>query len=200
VTNGGRARRFTRWKMNRSSIWGPQSHGGGCPGHSRVDYVNGCELPYALHGRRLQLQPPFGGGPRGSQRFTSVEKALFYLKRLQSLHPHTTGISMATTISPTGEPWAKTCCGCDHRLRADCGRDRQRRGPARAHTRLSCAACGNHRRTNVSFFPDGIHEATARKICRDRFLINQSDSGSRWLKSVFAEFSDCFSFRLFHIK
>lgn len=59
-----------------------------CPGHTPGCITFLDENTRSLFmGDACNCNLHLGGGPRGSPRFTSVEKALFYLQRLQSLQP-----------------------------------------------------------------------------------------------------------------
>jgi hydroxyacylglutathione hydrolase len=132
-----------------------------CPGHTPGSITFLDENSRSLFmGDACNCNLHLGGGPRGSHRFTSIEKALFYLKRLQSLHPlydrYFNGhYDFRPLGAPLGEdvlPDAITAC------------EQIVAGTAKAEIRPAALPGFQARpivtigRTNVSFFPDGIHE------------------------------------------
>jgi hydroxyacylglutathione hydrolase len=63
-----------------------------CPGHTPGEVAFLDENSRLLFlGDACNCNLLLGGGAPGSHRFTSIEKALFYLKRLQNLHPRYDG-------------------------------------------------------------------------------------------------------------
>ena len=101
-----------------------------------------------------------GGGAPGSHRFTSVEKALFYLKRLQSLHPkydhyfngHYDFRPLGVALGEDVLPDAITAC---EQILAGTAKVEIRQPPLPNFPSRPMVTIG---RTNVTFLPDGIRE------------------------------------------
>ena len=132
-----------------------------CPGHSPGSITFLDEKTHILFlGDACNCNLHLGGGPRGSQRFTSVEKALFYLHRLESLHPkYDHCFNGHYDFRPLGDP-----LGEDVLPDAITACEQIVAGTAKAEVRpplmpnFPSKPVVTIGRTNVSFFSDGIHE------------------------------------------
>jgi glyoxylase-like metal-dependent hydrolase (beta-lactamase superfamily II) len=132
-----------------------------CPGHTAGSITLLDEITRTLFlGDACNCNLHLGGGPRGSHRFTSIEKALFYLKRLQDLHPkYERYFNGHYDFRPLG-----VALGEDVLAEAITACEQIVAGTAQVEVRP--AALPNFPtkpvvtigRTNVSFFPDGIYE------------------------------------------
>jgi glyoxylase-like metal-dependent hydrolase (beta-lactamase superfamily II) len=132
-----------------------------CPGHTPGSITFLDENSRSLFmGDACNCNLHLGGGPRDSHRFTSVEKALFYLKRLQSLRPkydryfngHYDFRSLGTALGEDVLPDAITAC---EQIVTGTAKAEMRPAPLPGFPTRPVVTIG---RTNVSFFPDGIHE------------------------------------------
>jgi hydroxyacylglutathione hydrolase len=132
-----------------------------CPGHTAGSITFLDENSRLLFlGDACNCNLHLGGGPRGSQRFTSIERALFYLKRLQSLHGQYDAYfnghyDFRPLGIPLGEdvlPDAITAC---EQLVAGTARAEIRPAPMPNFPVRPVVTIG---RTNVSFHSDGIYE------------------------------------------
>lgn len=77
-----------------------------CPGHTAGSITFLDENSRSLFlGDACNCNLGLGGGAPGTHRFTSIERALFYLKRLQSLHPKYDGyFNGHYDFRPLGKP------------------------------------------------------------------------------------------------
>jgi len=132
-----------------------------CPGHTPGSITLLDENTRTLFmGDACNCNLHLGGGPRGSHRFVSVERALFYLQRLQRLHPHYDHyFNGHYDFRPLGEPLGEdvlpdAITACEQIVAGT------------AQVVVKPAALPNFPtkpvvtigRTNISFFPDGIRE------------------------------------------
>jgi hydroxyacylglutathione hydrolase len=133
-----------------------------CPGHTAGSITFLDENTRTLFlGDACNCNLHLGGGPQGSHRFTSIEKALLYLKRMQSLHSkydrYFNGhYDFRLLGAPLGEdvlPDAITAC---EQIVAGTAKAEIRPAPMPNFPAKPVVTIG---RTNVSFFPDGIYEA-----------------------------------------
>jgi hydroxyacylglutathione hydrolase len=133
-----------------------------CPGHTSGSITFLDETSRTLFlGDACNCNLHLGGGPRGSPRFTSIEKALFYLKRLQSLlskydcyfNGHYDFRPLGAPLGEDVLPDAITAC---EQIVAGTARAEIRPSPIPNFPAKPVVTIG---RTNVSFFPDGIYEA-----------------------------------------
>jgi hydroxyacylglutathione hydrolase len=132
-----------------------------CPGHTAGSITLLDENSRILFlGDACNCNLHLGGGPRGSHRFTSIEKALFYLKRLQDLRSkYDRCFNGHYDFRPLG-----AALGEDVLADAITACEQIVAGTAKVEVRP--AALPNFPtkpvvtigRTNVSFFPDGIRE------------------------------------------
>ena len=132
-----------------------------CPGHTP-----GCITFLDENSRTLFMGDVcncnlhLGGGAPGSHRFTSVEKALFHLERLQSLHPkydryfngHYDFRPLGVTLGEDVLPDAITAC---EQILAGTAKVEIRPAPLPNFPPRPVVTIG---RTNVTFLPDGIRE------------------------------------------
>ena len=132
-----------------------------CPGHTP-----GCITFLDENSRTLFLGDVcncnlhLGGGAPGSHRFTSVEKALFHLERLQSLHPkydryfngHYDFRPLGVALGEDVLPDAITAC---EQILAGTAKVEIRPAPLPNFPPRPVVTIG---RTNVTFLPDGIRE------------------------------------------
>jgi hydroxyacylglutathione hydrolase len=132
-----------------------------CPGHTPGSVTFLDEKSRVLFmGDACNCNLHLGGSPRGSHRFTSIEKTLFYLKRLQSLQPRydrsfNGHYDFRPLGSPLGEdvlPDAITAC---EQIVAGTAKAEVRLSPMPNFPAKPVVTIG---RTNVSFFADGVHE------------------------------------------
>jgi hydroxyacylglutathione hydrolase len=132
-----------------------------CPGHTPGSITFLDENSRSLFmGDACNCNLHLGGGPRSSHRFTSIEKALFYLKRLQSLHSkydryfngHYDFRPLGTPLGEDVLPDAITTC---EQIVAGTAKAEVRPAPMPNFPARPVVTIG---RTNVSFFPDGIHD------------------------------------------
>jgi hydroxyacylglutathione hydrolase len=132
-----------------------------CPGHTPGSITLLDENTRTLFlGDACNCNLHLGGGAPGSPRFTSIEKALVYLKRLQSLRPqYDRSFNGHYDFRPLGVPLGEdvlpdAISACEQILAGT------------AKVEYKAAALPNFPtkpvvtigRTNVSFFPDGIRE------------------------------------------
>lgn len=132
-----------------------------CPGHTPGSITFLDENSRILFmGDACNCNLHLGGGARGSHRFTSIEKALFHLKRLQNMHPrydryfngHYDFRPLGVALGEDVLPDAITAC------------EQILAGTAKVETRpamlpgMPAKPVVTIGRTNISFFPDGIHE------------------------------------------
>jgi len=132
-----------------------------CPGHTP-----GCITFLDENSRTLFMGDVcncnlhLGGGAPGSHRFTSVEKALFHLERLQSLHPkydryfngHYDFRPLGVALGEDVLPDAITAC---EQILAGTAKVEIRPAPLPNFPPRPVVTIG---RTNVTFLPDGIRE------------------------------------------
>jgi glyoxylase-like metal-dependent hydrolase (beta-lactamase superfamily II) len=135
-----------------------------CPGHTPGSITFLDENSRSLFlGDACNCNLHLGGGPRGSHRFTSIEKALSYLKRLQSLHPkydhyyngHYDFRPLGAPLDADVLPDAITAC---EQIVAGTAKVEVRPAPLPNFPTRPVVTIG---RTNVSFIPDGIYETRA---------------------------------------
>jgi len=132
-----------------------------CPGHTPGSITFLDENTRSLFmGDACNCNLGLGGGPPGSHRFTSIEKALFHLRRLQSLHPeYDRYFNGHYDFRPLGVPLGEdvlpdAIMACEQILAGTAKVEiRPRHMPP--FSPCSVVTIG---RTNVSFNPDGIHE------------------------------------------
>ena len=132
-----------------------------CPGHTAGSITFLDENTRILFlGDACNCNLHLGGGPRGTHRFTSVEKALFYLKRLQDLHPkYDRSYNGHYDFRPLGDPLGEdvlpdaiTAC---EQIVAGTAKTVIKPPLMPSFPAKPVVTIG---RTNVSFFPDGIHD------------------------------------------
>jgi glyoxylase-like metal-dependent hydrolase (beta-lactamase superfamily II) len=132
-----------------------------CPGHTAGSITFLDENTRTLFlGDACNCNLHLGSGQPGSPRFTSVEKALFYLKRLQSLrHKYDRYFNGHYDFRPLGQalgedvlPDAITAC---EQIVAGTAKVEVRPAPLPDFPAKPVVTIG---RTNVSFFPEGIRE------------------------------------------
>ena len=132
-----------------------------CPGHTAGSITLLDENTHTLFmGDACNCNLHLGGGPRGSQRFVSVERALFYLQRLQSLRPRydryfNGHYDFRSFGEPLGEdvlPDAITAC---EQILAGTAQEVVKPAALPNFPTKPVVTIG---RTNISFFPDGIRE------------------------------------------
>jgi glyoxylase-like metal-dependent hydrolase (beta-lactamase superfamily II) len=132
-----------------------------CPGHTpgSITFLDENSRTL-LMGDACNCNLHLGGGPRGTHRFTSIEKALFYLKRLQSLQSRydryfNGHYDFRPLGSPLGEdvlPDAITAC---EQIVAGTAKAEIKPAPMPNFPARPVVTIG---RTNISYFPDGIYE------------------------------------------
>jgi hydroxyacylglutathione hydrolase len=132
-----------------------------CPGHTSGSITFLDENTRTLFmGDACNCNLHLGGGPRESHRFTSIEKALFYLKRLQSLKPeYDRYFNGHYDFRPLGEPLGEdvlpdAITACEQIL-AGTAKVEVRPAPLPNFPTRPVVTIG---RTNVTFNPDGILE------------------------------------------
>jgi hydroxyacylglutathione hydrolase len=132
-----------------------------CPGHTPGSITFLDENTRILFlGDACNCTLHLGGGPRGTPRFTSVEKALFYLKRLQSLRSqydrcfngHYDFRPLGAALGEDVLPDAITAC---EQIVAGTAKAEIRPPLMPSFPAKPVVTIG---RTSVSFFSDGIHE------------------------------------------
>jgi hydroxyacylglutathione hydrolase len=132
-----------------------------CPGHTPGSIAFLDENSRSLFvGDACNCNLGLGGSERGSHRFTSIEKALFYLRRLQNLHPeYDNYFNGHYDFRPLGIPLGEdvlldaiTAC---EQIVAGTAKVEIRPGHMPPFTPRHIVTIG---RANVSFNPDGICE------------------------------------------
>jgi hydroxyacylglutathione hydrolase len=132
-----------------------------CPGHTAGSVTFLDENSHSLFlGDACNCNLHLGGGARGTQKFTSIEKALLYLKRLQNLHPRYEGCfnghyDFRPLGKPLGEdvlPDAITAC---EQIIAGTATVVVKPSPFPNSPMQNIVTVG---RTHVSFNPDGIRD------------------------------------------
>lgn len=133
-----------------------------CPGHTPGSITLLDEKTRTLFlGDACNCNLHLGGGARGSHRFTSIEKSLFYLKRLKDLQPkydrffngHYDFRPLGVALGEDVLPDAITAC---EQIVAGTAKVEIKPAPLPKFPSKPVVTIG---RTNVSFFPDGIREA-----------------------------------------
>jgi hydroxyacylglutathione hydrolase len=132
-----------------------------CPGHTPGSLTFLDENTRILFmGDACNCNLHLGGGPRGSSRFTSIEKALFYLKRLQSLqNRYDQYYNGHYDFRPLGQP-----LGVDVLPDAIIACEQILAGTAKAEVKPAALPNFPSRpmvtigRTNITFDPNGIRE------------------------------------------
>ena len=133
-----------------------------CPGHTPGGITFLDENSRTLFmGDACNCNLHLGGGAPGSHRFTSVEKALFHLKRLQSLHPkydryfngHYDFRPLGVALGEDVLPDAITAC---EQILAGTAKVEIRPAQLPSFPPRPVVTIG---RTNVTFLLDGIREA-----------------------------------------
>jgi glyoxylase-like metal-dependent hydrolase (beta-lactamase superfamily II) len=132
-----------------------------CPGHSAGSITFLDENSRTLFlGDACNCNLHLGGRGPGTSQFTSVEKALFYLKRLNDLHPkYERCFNGHYDFRPLGVPLgedvlADAITACEQ-IVAGTAKVEIRPAPLPSFPTKPVVTIG---RTNVSFFPDGIRE------------------------------------------
>jgi hydroxyacylglutathione hydrolase len=132
-----------------------------CPGHTPGSVTFLDENSRSLFmGDACNCNLGLFGGPRGTPKFTSIEKALFYLKRMLSLkYQYDRYFNGHYDYRPLGEPLGEdvlpdAITACEQILAGTAVVEvkpaRLPKGPIRSMVTIG--------RTTVSFNPDGIHE------------------------------------------
>jgi hydroxyacylglutathione hydrolase len=133
-----------------------------CPGHTAgsVAFLDE-NSRFLFLGDACNCNLLLGGGAPGTHRFTSIEKALFYLKRLQSLHDQYDGyFNGHYDFRPLGEPLGEdvlpdAITACEHIL-AGIASVTVRPSPFANAPMQHVVTIG---RTHLSFNPNGIYES-----------------------------------------
>lgn len=132
-----------------------------CPGHTPGSIIFLDENTRTLFmGDACNCNLHLGGGPRGTARFTSIEKALYYLKRMQALQPkYDRAFNGHYDFRPLGEPLGEdvlpdaiTAC---EQIVAGTAKAEVRPAPNPKFPARPVVTIG---RTNISFNYEGIRE------------------------------------------
>ena len=132
-----------------------------CPGHTPGSITFLDENARILFlGDACNCNLHLGGGPRGSHKFTSIEKSLAYLKRLQSLQPkydhyfngHYDFRRLGEPLGDDVLPDAITAC---EQIVAGTAKVEYKPAALPGFPTKPVVTIG---RTNVSFFPEGVRE------------------------------------------